>query len=141
MSNINAAIGLVQIGKLEEFINKKREIVRLYNESFGQIRDLKLINWDLDQTAPFTYILRVLGGRRDELMEYLKSKGVGSGVHYIPNHIQPFFKRYSRHLPQTEKVSEEILTLPLYYDMAEADIDKVIVSVKSFFSADGSSKE
>lgn len=133
MSNINAAIGLVQIKKLGKFINKKREIVKLYNESFSQIKDLELIDWNLDQTAPFTYIMRVLGGRRDKLMDFLKTCDVGSGVHYIPNHIQPFFKRYSCHLPQTEKVLEEILTLPLYYDMTKTDIDKVVGSVKSFF--------
>ncbi len=141
MSNINAAIGLVQMKKLEKFINKKRETVKLYNENFNQIEGLELIEWDLEQTAPFTYIIRVLGDRRDKLMDFLKTCNVGSGVHYIPNHIHPFFERYSCTLPQTEKIAEEILTLPLYYDMTETDVNKVVDSVKSFFDGHRSLEE
>ncbi|MEK7845606.1 MAG: DegT/DnrJ/EryC1/StrS family aminotransferase, partial [Nitrospinota bacterium] len=133
MSNINAAIGLVQLKKLNMFIEKKRNIVNLYNEYFKDLESIKLLKWNLNETAPFSYIIRVLNGKRDEVMDFLKERGVGTGVHYIANHIQPYFLQYSKPLTVTEKVWKEILTLPLYYDMDESDIDLVIKSVTSFF--------
>ncbi|KPJ66485.1 MAG: hypothetical protein AMJ43_08070 [Coxiella sp. DG_40] len=133
MSNINAAIGLAQFEKLDEFINRKRDIVRFYNENFDRIRQIELIDWNLEEAAPFTYIIRIVNGQRDKLMDFLKSRDIGSGVHYIANHIQPFFKKYASPLPITEKVWQEILTLPLYYDMTDRDASKVVTAVKDFF--------
>ena len=132
MSNINAAIGLAQFEKLSMFIEKKRDIVKSYNEQFRDLEGVKLLEWNLNETAPFTYIIRVLDGKRTELMDFLKEKGVGSGIHYLANHIQPYFKRYGGSLPLTEKIGNEILTLPLYYDMADRDVDLVIKSVTEF---------
>ena len=134
MSNINAAIGLAQFEKLDEFINRKRDIVRFYNENFDRIRQVELIDWNLEEAAPFTYIIRIVNGQRDKLMDFLKSQDIGSGVHYIANHIQPFFKKYASPLPITEKVWQEILTLPLYYDMTDKDASKVVTAVKDFFN-------
>ena len=132
MSNINAAIGLAQIRKFDRFVEKKRAIVRKYNEAFLSVRGVEILQINLEETAPFTYIIRVLGGRRDEAMDFMKSKGVGTGVHYIANHIQPFFSKYATPLPVTERLWKEILTLPLYYEMEDADIDLVIQSLKEF---------
>jgi perosamine synthetase len=66
------------------------------------------------------------------MMDFLKERGVGTGVHYIANHIQPYFLQYAKPLPITEKVWKEILTLPLYYDMSESDVNLVIKSVTAF---------
>lgn len=134
LSNINAAIGLVQLKKLNKFIEKKRNIVKLYNEHFKDFEGIKLIEWNLNETAPFAYIFRVLNDKRDQIMDFLKEKGVGTGVHYMANHMQPYFLRYATPLPVTEKVCNEILTLPLYYDMKDSEIDLVIKSVVDFFN-------
>ena len=133
MSNINAAIGLVQLRKLGMFIEKKKNIVKIYNESFRNIKGINILKLNQNETAPFAYIIRVLDGRRDEMMDFLNSKGVGSGVHYIANHIQPYFSRYARPMPITEKIWKEILTLPLYFDMTEDNISLVTRSVNTFF--------
>jgi len=132
LSNINAAIGLAQLRKLDMFINKRKKIVQTYNEAFKELPGIKILNWDLNETAPFTYIIRVLDGKRDEMVNFLKDRGVGTGIHYIPNHIQPFFSAYARPMPLTESLWGEILTLPLYYDMTEGEVDSVIQSVTAF---------
>lgn len=134
MSNINAAIGLAQFKKVDSFIQKKKEIVQKYNDAFMNIDGVKILKWNLEETAPFTYIVRILNGKREALIEFLKEKGVGTGIHYIPNHLQPFFKPYATALPVTEQIGEEILTLPLYYDMTDKDVSLVIESVRGFFS-------
>ncbi|MDD5435920.1 MAG: DegT/DnrJ/EryC1/StrS family aminotransferase [Candidatus Omnitrophica bacterium] len=133
MSNINAAIGLVQIKKFDDFMRKKRAIVERYDEEFSGIGGIELLRRDYEDTAPFNYIIKVKSAKRDGLMKFLKARGIDSGVHYIPNHIQPFFKDFRKRLPVTEKVWKEILTLPLYYGMSDSDMDKIIDSVKTFF--------
>lgn len=134
MNNINAAIGLAQFKKLDKFIDKKKKIVQLYNENFSNIDGIELIDWNLDEAAPFTYIVRVANNKRNDLMDFLKLRDIGSGVHYIPNHIQPFFEEYATPLPATDRVWKEIITLPLYYDMTNEDIERVISSVNEFFN-------
>ncbi len=133
MSNISAAIGLAQFKKLGAFVEKKRRIVKLYNDRFEKLEGVKILEWNLDETAPFAYMVRVPADKRQALMDFLRERGVGTGIHYIANHIQPFFAPYNKPLPVTDGIWKEILTLPLYYDMAEADIDLVIASVTGFF--------
>ena len=134
MSNINAAIGLAQLTKVEPFIRRKKEIVQKYNDALMHIDGLKLLSWNLKETAPFTYIIRVLNGTRENLIAFLSEKGVGTGIHYIPNHMQPFFKPFTRSLPVTEQIAEEILTLPLYYNMTDENVATVIEAVSAFFN-------
>jgi dTDP-4-amino-4,6-dideoxygalactose transaminase len=136
MSNINAAIGLAQLRKFESFISRKKEIVERYNTAFKDIDSVKILTWNLRETAPFSYIIRVLNGERDNLSKHLKEKGVGSGIHYIPNHLQPFFEQFSLPLPITEQIGKEILTLPLYYDMTDDQVSTVIDAVQAYFNGD-----
>ena len=119
--------------KFDGFMNKKRKIMKLYDEAFGGIGGIELLKRDYEGTAPFNYIVKIKGGRRDGLMQFLKDRGIDSGVHYIPNHIQPFFKKFKCRLPVTERVWKEILTLPLYYDMKDTDAAFIIDSVEKFF--------
>ena len=133
MSNINAAIGLVQLKKLSKFIERKKKIVKRYNEAFGNLDGIKTLKWNEKETAPFAYIIRVLNGGRDEMMDFMIKKGIVTGVHYIPNHLQPFFKPFvTSSLPVTEQMGEEILTLPLYYDMVDEQVSTVIEAVDDF---------
>jgi dTDP-4-amino-4,6-dideoxygalactose transaminase len=134
MSNINAAIGLAQLKKVDSFIQKKKGIVQKYNDAFINIDGVKILSWNLEETAPFTYIIRVLNGVREDMIAFLNGKGVGTGIHYIPNHLQPFFKSFATSLPVTEQIGEEILTLPLYYDMTDEQVSTVINSVNDFFN-------
>jgi dTDP-4-amino-4,6-dideoxygalactose transaminase len=134
MANINAAIGLEQLKRADEFRARKVELVRRYDQALDGIEGVRLIRHDLEESFPFFYQIRVLGGRRDTLMEYLKEVGVATGVHYIPNHIQPYFQEFKTALPITEHLFEEILTLPLYVDLTNEDHTRVIDGVRTFFN-------
>jgi len=131
MSNINAAIGLIQMQKLSAFAAKKRQVTQKYDEEFKSLKGVEILKNDYENTVQFCYILKIKKNR-DKLLDFLKSKGIGSGVHYIPNHTQPLFKRFAKRLPITERIAEEILTLPLYYDMTESEISLVIENIKEF---------
>jgi perosamine synthetase len=133
MPNLNAAIGLQQLDRMGEFRRRKCTIVRRYDEAFSEVEDLALLRHDLDDTFPFIYVVRVLNGHRDALMLHLKELGIGSGVHYIPNHLQPLFQGSGVRLPVTERAFEEILTLPLFFEMTDDQIELVISGVRDFF--------
>lgn len=132
MSNINAAIGLVQLKKLDKFLKRRKSIVKRYDERLKEISNVELICHNYENTAPFNYITKVKRDR-EGLMKYLKENGIDSGIHYIPNHLQPFFQRYSEKLPVTEEIFEQILTLPLYYDLIDAEIDKIVDCIRAFY--------
>lgn len=146
MSNINAAIGLAQINKLNKIIDRKKQISKKYDSALKEVKEIDLVKKDYNETAPFNYIIKVKT-KRNKLIDYLKEKGIDTGIHYIPNHIQPFFKKINVRscrpsaslrtgdlsLPVTDKLYKEILTLPLYYGMTDKDIDKVINEVIKFY--------
>lgn len=133
MSNINAAIGLIQIEKINEFIRRKKEIVKRYDDEFKNLKGIELLRRDYENTAPFNYIIKIKDAR-DKLMDFLKERKIDSGVHYIPNHLQPFFSDFKVSLPITEDIWNKILTLPLYYEMTEQDVSRVVDSIKDFFA-------
>lgn len=132
MSNINAAIGLAQLKKIDSFRTSKTNIVKKYNDAFINIKGIITLRWNLEESFPFAYILRILDGKRDNLIKFLEYKGVDTGINYIPNHLHPFFYT-GQQLPVTEQLHKEIITLPLFTDMKEYELEHVINSVRSFF--------
>ena len=132
MSNINAAIGLVQLKKFKKMNSKRIAIAKKYDKELGKIDGLELLKTDYKDIAFFMYIIKVKKDR-DGLMKHLKADGIDSGIHYIPTHLFTLYKKYSTSLPATEKVWEEILTLPLYPGLSSTEQAKVIGSIKSFY--------
>jgi perosamine synthetase len=131
LSNINAAIGLQQFARLDQFRARKQTIVGRYDEAFRNLPGLALVRHDPD-TFPFFYVVRILNRRRDALIASHKEKGIGTGIHYIPNHLQPLFAGRGPALPVTEKLFAEIVTLPLYFEMTDDDVDRVIAETTAF---------
>ncbi len=136
MSNINAAIGLEQLKRFEAFQERRRAIARRYDEAFAEIPGLLLREQHLQETCPFFYVVRVVDGRRDALMDHLKECGILTGVHYIPNHLhRAFAPLRTTSLPVAERLIQEILTLPLFYEMTDEQVGLVIAAVRRFFAA------
>ena len=136
MSNINAAIGLVQLDKLGAFVLQRRRTVARYNDAFRRLAGIETLDWDLAESCPFAYVVRVINGQRDRLADYLKDKDIGTGVHYIPNHLHPHFNRGDA-LPTTEQIYNDILTLPLHCELTEEDVSHIIESMRSYFRGEG----
>jgi dTDP-4-amino-4,6-dideoxygalactose transaminase len=131
MSNICAAIGLVQLDRLErEFKPARQRLARRYHSALSGVSGLGLFPDDFDEIVPHIYPVRVLGGRRGELREYLVEHGVEAGIHYYPNHLLTYFGKRPGHLPVTERIYEELLTLPLHVELSTAEQNDVINAVK-----------
>jgi dTDP-4-amino-4,6-dideoxygalactose transaminase len=131
MPNFCAAIGVVQLTRFRQMNDRRIEICKKYDASFQDLRKTKVIPMDYSETAPFMYI--VFSEDREKFIADMTQKGVGTGVHYIPSHTFSFFKEFRRSkLIKTEQIAEQITTLPLYYEMTDADVALVIQSVKDF---------
>jgi len=129
MSNINAAIGLEQLKKVDSFINRRREICRRYDRAFKDVTPIRCLPVNYDEVAPHIYVIRVKNGRRDRIIYYLKERNIETGINYIPNHLHKLYADKAVHLPETEKAYQEILTLPLHCDLSNDDVDEVIEGV------------
>lgn len=129
MSNINAAIGLAQLKKVDSFISRRREICRRYDSVFREIPTLSCLQINYDDVAPHIYVIRVKDGHRDDLMDYLKSLDIETGINYIPNHLHHLYANKGVSLPETEKAYQEILTLPLHFGLSDDDVTRVIQGV------------
>ena len=133
MSNINAAIGMIQLSRFSRLSEQRRNIAQKYNDMLGDIPSIQLPAWDIDTVVPFAFMVRIKDGLREGLREHLQRAGVQTAVHYPPNHLQPFFAQYHRSLPVTEVVASEIVTLPLFPSMTDKEIEHVANEIRSFF--------
>ncbi|HWB20032.1 MAG TPA: DegT/DnrJ/EryC1/StrS family aminotransferase, partial [Phycisphaerales bacterium] len=133
MTNINAAIGLSQLARLDEFLASRRRDCATYNEAFADLQWLRVpdVNWK--NVGPFIYTVRVLHGQREAFMAHLRERGVATGIHFLPLHEMTFCKDF-RHGPMkvTQRVSAEIVTLPLWSQMPTDIRDLVIDAVRSY---------
>jgi dTDP-4-amino-4,6-dideoxygalactose transaminase len=127
MGQINAAIGVAQLKKLDSFIARRREICRRYNEAFIGLENIQTLKVNYDEVAPHIYVIRVKGFR-DELKEFLQSREIETAINYIPNHLHPMYNDGSK-LPETDKAYEEILSLPLHCKMSNEDVEAVVSGV------------
>lgn len=132
--NLHAAIGLRQLDKLDRIVATRLAVCAYYHERFKDITELRVPPIDFEAAAPFIYYLRVPVGEREAFMAFLRSQGVDTGVHWQPGHSFALFAG-CRHgdLSVTERVAEEIVTIPLHSEMAEADMVQVADAVVAYF--------
>jgi dTDP-4-amino-4,6-dideoxygalactose transaminase len=135
LANLHAAIGLSQLASLNEFTSNRRKYCRLYNELLKNVPGVVTPADRFDGASIFHYCLRVPGGNRPLLQAHMKEKGVDTGIHWMPGNRFTWLKdcRGANDLPVTDRVGDEILTLPLWSYMTEEVIHTVAASIRSFF--------
>lgn len=138
LNTVNAAIGLVQLRHLEEWNERHRTIAAIYHRRLSSVRELRLPPAPSKDVTPVYYVYAVMTRRRDELREFLKKRGVGTGVHYWkPIHLQPVYRQMFGYregmLPITEKCFSETLSLPMFSEMTDEQANYVCDCVLEFF--------
>ena len=133
MNDITAAIGLVQLKKLNTANKKRRKLAARYTDHLKDITwiETPIIKGDVI-SAQHNYVIKT--SFRNELNLYLKSKGISTGVHYMPIHHFTFYKQnhLTAKVPVTEAVWVRLLTLPLYPTLTIKDQNKIIKAIKSY---------
>jgi len=141
MTDLAAAIGIHQLAKAEAFRRRREQIAAAYSEAFADTplalpqhpRPDDLHAWHL-------YVVRIESGsgiRRDRFIEKLFEQGVGASVHFIPLHIQPFWKNLyglePQDFPKALAAYEQAASLPIYSRMTDGEVQRVIDAVRNIF--------
>jgi UDP-4-amino-4-deoxy-L-arabinose-oxoglutarate aminotransferase len=144
MTDISAVLGLGQLSRLQEFNRKRAELASLYLEKISGIHEILPLGIPSYQMKHswHLFIVRLdiekAGMDRDEFMQELKRRNIGTGIHFRAVHLQKYYTEAMQTrrgmLPNTEWNSDRIVSLPLFPDMTEKDIDSVIEAIKEVLS-------
>jgi dTDP-4-amino-4,6-dideoxygalactose transaminase len=118
MTDVQAAIALEQLKRLPAMEEKRKSIIQRYNKAFN-----------LDRRGTHLYPIEV--DNREDFIRRMHEMGVQCSVHFLPLHLMPAYAQYrSGALPNTEHLGERLVSLPLYPDMTDEEVDHVINSTK-----------
>ena len=138
LTDIQSALGLSQIKKLDDFILKRREIVNKYNEAFKELKEIVTpFENEYSKSGHHIYVLLLnldkLKCGRKEIFEALQAENIGVNVHYLPVYLHPYYKKlgYKKgQCPVAEDIYNRMITIPLFPSMTDKDVKDVIKAVK-----------
>lgn len=131
MNDITAALGRVQLRRLDQMNRRRRQIARSYSVHLSDLEWLKTPPLS-GSSAQHLYVVRVAAQRRNRFIDHMLANGVSAGVHYKPLTHYPHLFPGTHRVPVTERVWQTMVTLPLYPDMTEGEQEQVIEAVRSF---------
>lgn len=139
ITDIQCALGLRQLEKLDQFVRRRREVVDQYNEALAGVPNI-IAPFEAERShANFhLYVLQIdferVGISRTALMTELREKKIGTQVHYIPVHTQPYFQKHfgykDEDYPQALAYYSRCLSFPLYPKMTRENVDHVVSAIK-----------
>jgi perosamine synthetase len=130
LSDIPASIGLVQLRRLEDLNGRRRQLLSRYNDALADTDWLETpVLRENVTSACHNYVIKT--PFRNQLNIFLQEKGIATGVHYMPAHLHPYYKDLPADLPVTDRVWETLLTLPLFPDLTDDQVDYIVETIKS----------
>jgi len=149
LSDINCALGLSQLARIEEFLAARRRVAELYCQQLAEIDEIelpisRLANADVSW---FVFVIRLrhaTSGQRVAFMEYLRMHGVACANYFEPIHLQPYFRRMGYNpgdFPVSEGVSERTVALPFFNRLEPDDVTRVVNTVRQALDATAQSRD
>lgn len=136
ITDIQCALGISQMDKLPEFLNKRKNIAARYNEAFAGNDNIQIPYQESGcDNAWHLYVIRIKNGKRKEVFEKLRKAGIGVNVHYIPVYQHPYYRNngYKDTIcPNAEKYYKECISLPLYPGLKIEEQEYVIKKVLEY---------
>lgn len=139
LPDVLAALGSNQMKRLGQFKTRRQEITDRYNDGLGGIDEL-ILPAHREGASPMwhLYPLRIQDGRRRELFDHLREGGIGVQVNYIPVNHQPLFRELGHRkgeCPVAELYASQEISLPMFPDLTDAEVDQVIELIRDFLKA------
>jgi dTDP-4-amino-4,6-dideoxygalactose transaminase len=136
LDEIQAAILRIKLRRLDEWNTRRRAIATRYDAALKSSGVITPQIPSGDRHVFYAYAIRVPGGKRDALRAYLAERGIGTQIHYpVPIHLQEaaqFLGYRKGDLPVTERVCDEVLSIPIYAEMTDAMVDRVATTIAEF---------
>ncbi|GAB1646869.1 DegT/DnrJ/EryC1/StrS family aminotransferase [Krasilnikovia sp. MM14-A1259] len=128
LQSLNAAIGSAQLAHFDQVCTIRRRLWHRYATALAGLPDVALTDVDIDHTIPFNLVVQVPD--RDRVFHQMHDAGIGVGVHYPPNHLQPAFAAWTTSLPVTEQIGARVLSLPFHPSLPVDDVDQVVAALR-----------
>lgn len=132
-NDVLAAIGRIQLRRLPSFLKRRELVWNAYQEAFAELDGITCPPEPLPLCTTSYYLYWIQLERRDELARYLCDRGIYCTFRYYPLHLVDYYGSSER-LPNAEHAGERTLNLPLHQNLTDADVDKIIETVKDFMS-------
>jgi len=125
MNEFSAAIGLQQLKKLDKMNQKRKKIAKRYSQELN-----------LDKKMPYNdecsyHLYWILVKNRNTFMKKMKSKNIETGIHYLPIHKMSFYNKKQK-LTNTEKISQQIVSIPIHSNLSDSDVSRIIKTINSY---------
>jgi perosamine synthetase len=139
LTDLQSALGLAQLQRVDEFASARREIAEFYRHSLAKIEEIELPAAAApgDQHSWHLFILRLRSGasfERNAFVEALRARGIGTSVHFIPLHLHPYYQRTFGYragdFPRAEDAYSRCLSLPIYPDLTADERKRVVEAVE-----------
>ena len=143
MTDIQAAIGIHQLGRLDDFVRIRKNYAQMYDQAFSSMPEIEIPITQGGRSHAFhLYVIRLnldqLAIDRAQFIEELRALNIGSSVHFIPVHLHPYYQEslgYSKgDFPVAERLFDAIISLPLYPKMTKNDLQDVVEAVRFIVS-------
>lgn len=137
LTDVQSALGISQMRKVDEFINRRREIVKQYNKAFKDLNEIITpFEADFSNSGWHIYVIKIkpnlLKVTRKEIFEALQAENIGVNVHYLPVYLHPYYRDigYKKGIcPNAEDLYDNMITLPLFPSMTNEDLNDVVTAV------------
>jgi len=139
ITDLQCALGISQLKKLDRFVNRRRNIAARYNEAFDEVEEIITPTESADFKAAYhIYVIKIrfelLKAGRKEVFEALRAENIGVNVHYMPLHLHPYYQREFGYrkgdYPRAESYYERAITVPIFPKMNDEDIAGVVRAVQ-----------
>lgn len=137
LTDVQSALGTSQMSKIDEFITRRREIVKQYDDAFKDLKEIVTpFEAEFSDSGWHIYVIKVkpelLTATRKEIFEALQAENIGVNVHYLPVYLHPYYRDlgYAKGIcPNAEELYENMITLPLFPSMTNEDVNDVVAAV------------
>jgi UDP-4-amino-4,6-dideoxy-N-acetyl-beta-L-altrosamine transaminase len=142
ITDIQAALGISQLDRIDPFVRRRRDLAARYDHLLAGLPVTLPGRAAECESSWHLYVIRLQPGKmrrtHKEVFEALRGAGIGVNLHYIPVHTQPYYQRLGFKVgdfPEAERYYSEAITLPLFYEMSEADQDRVVQELRRSLSS------
>ena len=134
LTNLQSAVGMAQLDRLESRATRLQQIYRAYRDALAGVRQIRVLPFDVDRGESPQWVDAIVE-RRDELDRHLAAQGIGCRRFWFPLHTQAPYRQPDDRFPVSTRLVPQALWLPSAFSLSDADIKRVCAEIRNFYAA------